>query len=316
MLRYRQSPQIRVMLNEIVLTKSNLIYPIFINENLQEKKAVQKMPGVFQQSPSTLLAEVERIVKLGLNAVLLFGVPTEKDLSGSSSYHSEGVIQNSIAAIKKSFPHVVVIADCCLCEYTSNGSCGILENGKLDNDKTLQTLQKIALSYAQSGADIIAPSGMMDGMVQAIRRVLDGKGFEMTSIMSYAVKFASQFYGPFREAAGSATGQPIDRKHHMLAPGLKRESLREALLDVEEGADYLMIKPGLPCLDIIQDVRNKTLLPIVAYQVSGEYSMLKMGAAHGLFDEAETFNESLISLKRAGADLIVTYYADKIAERL
>jgi len=316
MLRNRQNPQTRAFLKETDLTKSNLIFPIFINETLKTKKAVEKMPGIYQQSPSSLLSEVERIVKLGLNSVILFGIPLEKDPKGSSAYQPDGVIQKSIAEIKKSFPQMIVIADCCLCEYTSNGSCGLMENEKFDNDTTLQALQKVALTYAENGADIIAPSGMIDGMVQAIRRTLDNNGYEMSSIMSYAVKFSSQFYGPFREAAGSVGDQPIDRKHHQLAPASKREALREALLDVNEGADYLMVKPGLPYLDIIQTVREKTLLPIVAYQVSGEYAMLQVAANQGLFDELEAFSESLLCLKRAGADLIITYYADKIAKIL
>jgi porphobilinogen synthase len=219
--------------------------------------------------------------------------------------------------IKKEFPELILIADCCLCEYTSHGQCGVLtDDKKLDNDHTLQLLQKIAISYAEAGVDMIAPSGMIDGMVQAIRRALDNKQFIFVSILSYAVKFASQFYGPFREAAGSKDTFRGDRKHHQLAPSQKREALREALLDVQEGADFLMVKPGLPYLDIIQTLRQETLLPIVAYQVSGEYALLKLAAEQGLLDELEAFKETLMSLRRAGADLIISYYADEIVKHL
>lgn len=316
MRRYRQNTKFLELVSETVLLKSNLIFPIFVNETLKEKKAVKTMPGIYQQSPASLLQEVERLVKLGLNTVILFGIPAKKDSNGTSAYSPKGVVQKAIADIKKAFPDVIVIADCCLCEYTLSGSCTIMKKNHLENDETLQALQKVAISYAENGVDIIAPSGMMDGTVQALRKVLDDKGFGMTSIMSYAVKFSSQFYGPFREAAGSAGDVPIDRRHHQLFPTQVRESLREALLDIDEGADYLMVKPGLPYLDIIRMVREKTLLPIVAYQVSGEYAMLKLAADSGLFKEVEAFLESLICLKRAGADLIITYYADKIAKYL
>lgn len=312
MLRYRKTPQLRKMLEETRLSKSDFIYPIFIHEGLHEKQSIEKMPGIYQQSLSSLLSEIERVSNIGIESVILFGIPNEKDEKGSSAYQSNGIIQKSITEIKKAFPHLIVIADCCLCEYTSHGHCGIMKKGILDNDQTLLLLQKTALSYAESGVDIIAPSGMMDGMVQAIRHSLDEKGFTMIPIMSYAAKFASQFYGPFREAGGAQDNFVGDRKHHQIQPGQKREALREALLDVEESADYLMVKPGLPYLDIIQTLREKTLLPIVAYQVSGEYSMLKCAAAQGLIDEEEAFKESLICIKRAGADLIITYYADKI----
>lgn len=316
MLRYRRTPQIRKLLAETRLNKSDFIYPIFVNEDLKEKKIIAKMPGIFQHCPSTLLREVERVADLGVEAVILFGIPKEKDEVGSSAYDHNGIIQKSISQIKRAFPEMVVIADCCLCEYTSHGHCGIMEGGHLDNDKTLSLLQKMALSYAESGVDIIAPSGMMDGMVQAIRHSLDRNNYTMIPIMSYAVKFASQFYGPFREAGGSADSFLGDRKHHQIQPSQKREALREAFLDIEESADYLMVKPGLPYLDIVHTLREKTLLPIVVYQVSGEYSILKFAASNGLVNEKEAFKESLTCLKRAGADLIISYYADKIMECL
>lgn len=316
LLRNRQTKELRNILAETALHKSDLIMPFFINETLQEKKAVEKMPGICQHSFSSLLPEVERIVNLGLSSVILFGIPEEKDPHGNVAFHSHGVIQKAIQEIKKHFPHLIVIADCCLCEYTSGGHCGIMEEGKLNNDATLASLQKVALSYAESGVDIIAPSGMMDGMVQAIRAGLDAHHHEMVPIMSYAVKYASQFYGPFRDAAGSSGDATVDRKVHQLDPRQSREAVREALLDVEEGADYLMVKPALPYLDMIYQVKTRTLLPVVAYQVSGEYAMLKLAAKQGLFQEWEVFYETLIGIKRAGADLIISYYADEIAKRL
>lgn len=316
MLRYRQTPQIRNLLEETRLNKSDFIYPIFVHEGLKQKKAIEKMPGIFQHSPSTLLKEIERVANLGVKSVILFGIPTEKDEMGSSAYDDNGIVQKSISEIKKAFPNMIVIADCCLCEYTSHGHCGVMKDKRLDNDETLLLLQKIAISYAARGVDIIAPSGMMDGMVQAIRQSLDHNNHNMISIMSYAVKYASQFYGPFREACGSEDCFKDDRKHHQIQPSQKREAFNEALLDIHESADYLMVKPGLPYLDIIQTLREKTLLPVVAYQVSGEYSMLKYAGNIGLVNEKEAFTESLICLKRAGADLIITYYADKIVESL
>ncbi|MFA6914904.1 MAG: porphobilinogen synthase [Parachlamydiales bacterium] len=311
MLRYRQTPQLRKLLAETKLNKSDFIFPLFVHESSREKKLIKKMPGVYQHSLASLLPEVERVAKLGVESVILFGIPSEKDEQGSKAYASDGVVQKSIAMIKKNFPEIVLIADCCLCEYTSNGHCGIMCEGHLDNDKTLESLQKVAISYAEKGVDIVAPSGMMDGMVQAIRQALDQARYPMIPIMSYAAKFASQFYGPFREASSDDIFIG-DRKHHQIQPSQKREALREALLDIDESADYLIVKPGLPYLDIIQTLRQETLLPIVAYQVSGEYSTLKYAADNGLIDEQEAFKETLICLKRAGADLIITYYADRI----
>lgn len=317
MQRNRQTAQHREFLRETHLSKANLIFPIFINENLKEKKAVQKMPGVFQQAPETLLKEIERLSKLGIQSVILFGIPKEKYEDGSSAYDPQGILQRSLSEIKKHFPQMLLIADCCMCEYTSHGHCGIMHHGKLDNDATLTSLQKIALTYAESGADIIAPSGMMDGMIQAIRKELDQKGFSMVPIMSYAVKYASQFYGPFREAAGSEDNFNGDRKHHQLPPTQSREAIREAMLDIEEGADFLMVKPALHYLDIIKALREATLLPIAAYHTSGEYSMLKAALKEGMLaNEVDVFYETLISIKRAGADHIITYYADEMVKHL
>lgn len=317
MLRIRQSSLVRTILSETTLKKSDLIYPIFINEALEEKRAIEKMVGIYQHSLNSLLAEAERIALLGIKSVILFGIPQQKDNLATYAYSTQGIVQQSIRLIKEKVPDLLVIADCCLCEYTSHGHCGIMHDEKLDNDETLLTLQKIALSYAESGVDIIAPSGMMDGKVQAIRTILDRHSFGMVPIMSYSVKYASQFYGPFREAAGSADNFKGDRKHHQLAPTQKREALREALLDVEEGADFLMVKPSLPYLDIIHLLKEKTLLPLVAYHTSGEYAMIKSAAQQGLIsNELEAFREQLVGIKRAGADLIITYYADEIAKHL
>ncbi|CDR32865.1 porphobilinogen synthase [Criblamydia sequanensis] len=315
MQRYRQTPHFRNILAETSLTKSNLIFPIFIHEGLSEKKAINLMPGFYQHSLKTLHKEVERICQIGIGSVILFGIPNHKDEMGSSSFEPKGIIQSAIRLIKESFPQIVVIADCCLCEYTSHGHCGLLNNHRIDNDKTLKILEKTALSYAESGADIIAPSGMMDGMIQAIRSVLDTHHFEMVSVMSYAVKYASQFYGPFREAGGSIHNFKGDRKAHQLPPTQKNEALREALLDVEEGADFLIVKPALSYLDIIKTIKEETLLPLVAYNTSGEYAMIKAAFSQGMLaDEREAFRETLISMKRAGADLIISYYADEIAK--
>lgn len=313
--RARKSPQIRTFLAETSLQKNDFISPIFVNEKLEMRAPVQSMPGIFQESPLHLLNEVERRVKLGLNSFILFGIPKEKDEIASSAHQENGVIQTAIRSIKKYFPHTLLIADCCLCEYTSHAHCGVHKGGHLQNDETLEILKKTALSYADAGIDIIAPSGSMDGVIGALREVLDANGHEMVSLMSYAIKYASSFYGPFREAAGSS-GLKGDRKHYQLQPAQKREALRDALLDVNEGADYLIVKPGLPYLDIIHSLKEKTLLPIVSYQVSGEYSMIKAAAEKGYLNEVDAFYETLISLKRAGSDFIISYYADEIAKRL
>lgn len=313
--RARKSPQIRAFLSETTLQKTDLISPLFINENIKHRNPIKMMPGIYQESPQTLLQEVERRVNLGLTSVILFGIPSHKDENGTSAFQDKGVIQNAIRDIKSHFPHLIVIADCCLCEYTSHAHCGVHTNGCLDNDATLSILQKTALSYADAGADIIAPSGSMDGVIHALRTQLDQNNYEMVSLMSYAVKYASSFYGPFREAAGSS-GLAGDRKHYQLAPTQKREAMRDALLDIDEGSDYLIVKPGLPYLDIIHSLKEKTLLPIVSYQVSGEYSMIKAAAAQGYLNEYDSFFETLIALKRAGSDFIITYYADEIVKRL
>lgn len=317
MLRNRQTPQHRQFLTETILTKSQLIFPLFINESLKEKKAVGKMPGIYQQSPSSLVPEIERLCNLGIQSLILFGIPAKKDENGECAHDAKGVVQQAIREIKKYFPEMLVIVDCCLCEYTSNGHCGIMHQEKLNNDATLRSLQRIATSYAQAGADIIAPSGMMDGMIQAIRAGLDAEQFHMLPIMSYAAKFSSQFYDPFREAAGSENNFSGNRKHHQIAPSQKREALRDAILDIDEGADFLMVKPAVHYLDIIKTLRDSTLLPITAYHTSGEYAMLKSAVKEGLVrNEVDAFYETLIGIRRAGADHIISYYADEMAKHL
>lgn len=316
MQRYRQSPQIRQLMAETHLEKADLIMPVFINENLKDKLAIKEIPDNYQHSSESLIPYLESLVEKGLSSILLFGIPQEKDSLGTQAYNPKGIIQKSISRIKKEFPKLVVIADCCLCEYTSHGQCGVLKEGRLDNDKTVELLQKVALSYAEAGVDIIAPSGMMDGMIAEIRKSLDQSEFTMTSLLSYAVKYASSFYGPFRIAAGSKDTFRGDRMHHQLAPSQKREALREALLDVEEGADYLMVKPSLPYLDIVRTIKEKTLLPLSIYHVSGEYAMLKKAAKDGIVEEFEAFQEIFLSMKRAGADFIINYYTEEMLKRL
>ena len=311
--RYRKTPAIRRMLEETVLTANNFIMPIFINENLTEKKEIKPLPGIYQHSLETLNQEIDDIQNLKISAVILFGIPKEKDEKATASYHEDGIIQKAIRQIKNYAPNMVVIADCCLCEYTSHGHCGVMENDQLQHKKTLNVLQKIARSYATAGCDIIAPSGMMDGMVKAIRQVLDENQFSLISIMSYAIKYASASYGPFREAAGSEANFKGDRKHHQMNPTQRSEAKLERDQDIREGADYIMVKPAGNYLDIIRDTKNETTLPIAAYQVSGEYAMLKQAAKAGIINEKEAVHESLISIKRAGASLIITYYAKEYA---
>ncbi len=311
--RYRQTPAIRRLAEETQLSKKNFITPLFISEKLFDKRAISSMPGVFQHGFASFCQEVEKIAGLGLSSVLLFGIPEAKDPEGMSAYEEEGVIQRAIAFIKREFPHLVVIADCCLCEYTSHGQCGVMRGGLLHNDETLDVLQKVAVSYAAAGADIIAPSGMMDGMVRSIRAGLDRSDFKMVSIMSYAVKYASGFYSPFREAAGSGDVFTGDRKQHQLGFGQSREALREALLDIEEGADYLMVKPSLPYLDIVKLLRDETLHPIAVYHTSGEYAMLKLAAAANIIDERAVLREIFTGMRRAGANWIISYYAQEMA---
>ncbi|WP_121611538.1 porphobilinogen synthase [Mesobacillus foraminis] len=313
--RLRSTATIRSLVRENHLRTDDLIYPLFVVEGEGVRNEVSSMPGVYHLSIDNLRAEMDEVVQLGIKSVLLFGVPDEKDECGTQAYHEHGIVQVATRFIKEHFPEVVVIADTCLCEYTSHGHCGVIENGNVKNDPSLELLVKTAVSQAQAGADIIAPSNMMDGFVAAIRAGLDEAGFEDIPVMSYAVKYASAFYGPFREAAES-TPQFGDRKSYQMDPANRLEAMREAESDVAEGADFLIVKPGMPYLDIVRDVKNNFNLPVVIYNVSGEYSMVKAAAQNGWIDERGIVMEMLTGMKRAGAYLIITYHAKDAARWL
>lgn len=313
--RLRRTPGIRKMVRETHLHKEDLIYPIFVKEGTNIRNEVASMPGVYQLSLDLLKSEMEEVVNLGIESVILFGVPYEKDEVGSCAYDQNGVVQQATRQVKQAHPHLTVIADTCLCQFTDHGHCGIIENGEVLNDETLELLVKTAVSQAEAGADIIAPSNMMDGFVAAIRHGLDEAGFEDIPVMSYAVKYASAFYGPFRDAAHSSPAFG-DRKTYQMDPANRLEALREAESDVEEGADFLIVKPALSYLDIIRDARENHNLPVVAYNVSGEYSMIKAAALNGWIDEKAVVMEMLTSMKRAGADLILTYFSKDVAKWL
>lgn len=313
--RLRQSANMRALVRENYLRTEDLIYPLFIVEGENVKNEVSSMPGVYHLSLDNLKEEIAEVESLGIKSVLLFGVPDEKDEVGCQAYHDHGIVQEATRVIKKNFPDMVVIADTCLCEYTSHGHCGVIEDGKVLNDPSLELLGKTAVSQAKAGADIIAPSNMMDGFVAAIRFALDEAGFHDVPIMSYAVKYSSAFYGPFREAAES-TPQFGDRKSYQMDPANRNEAMREAESDVMEGADFLIVKPGMPYLDIVRDVKNSFNLPVVIYNVSGEYSMVKAAAQNGWIDEKSIVMEMLTGMKRAGSDLIITYHAKDAARWL
>lgn len=310
--RLRQSTNMRALVRETVLSVNDFIYPLFVAEGKGIRNEVSSMPGVFQLSIDKLKEEFDEIVSLGIKSVILFGLPVEKDDVGTGAYHNHGIVQEATRYIKEQYPDLVVIADTCLCEYTDHGHCGVVEGGNVLNDPSLELLVKTAVSQAEAGADIIAPSNMMDGFVTAIRQGLDTAGYTDIPIMSYAVKYSSAFYGPFREAADS-TPQFGDRKTYQMDPANRREAMREAAADIEQGADFLIVKPALSYLDIIRDVRNEFDAPVVAYNVSGEYSMVKAAALNGWVDEKAIVLEKLTSMKRAGADLIMTYHAKDAA---
>ena len=310
--RTRQNEKMRGLIRETHLNVEQLIYPVFIAEGIDSPHEIPSMPGIVQWPLKQIGREVERVAELGIPAVLLFGIPNEKDEMGSQAYASEGIIQQSIRAIKKVSPETLVITDVCLCEYTSHGHCGVIRNGDVQNDESLELLARMALSHVEAGADIVAPSDMMDGRVGAIRHVLDEHGFKGTLIMAYSAKFASGFYGPFREAAGSAP-QFGDRRSYQMDPANGREALREVALDIEEGADIVMVKPALSYLDVIRQVRDRFDLPVAAYNVSGEYSMIKAAAQNGWIDEQRIVLEVLTAIRRAGADMIITYFAPEVA---
>lgn len=308
MRRLRFSPHLRSMLRENHLRVDDLIYPLFVMEGDNISKPVASMPGVYNLTIDKLVEEAQKVQSLGLPGVLLFGIPGHKDAVGSGAYAENGIVQRAVAAIKEQCPNLLVITDICLCEYTDHGHCGLIREGQVLNDETLALLARTAVSHARSGADLVAPSDMMDGRVKAIRTALDENGFTNTPIMSYSVKYASAFYGPFREAAGSAP-QFGDRKSYQMDPANKREALREVELDIAEGADIVMVKPALAYLDIVAMVRDNFHHPVAAYNVSGEYAMIKAAAQAGWIDEKNTVLEMLTGMKRAGADIIITYHA-------
>jgi porphobilinogen synthase len=313
--RLRANENIRRMVRETKLSPDDFIYPLFVTHGKGVKKEISSMPGNFQQSVDNIVKECDEIKTLGIPAVILFGIPESKDEVGSEAYSDEGIVQHAIKAIKNKHPELIVITDVCLCEYTSHGHCGVIKNGVVQNDLTLELLAREALSHAKAGADMVAPSDMMDGRVGAIRHALDGDGFYDTPIMSYAAKYASSFYGPFREAAES-TPQFGDRRSYQMDAPNSREALREVALDIDEGADIIMVKPALAYLDIILQVRQQFNLPVAAYNVSGEFSMVKAAAQLGWIDGERVMMESLIAMKRAGADIILTYFAKEAAALL
>jgi porphobilinogen synthase len=313
--RLRGSNVIRKMIRETQLLPDDLIYPMFVTFGRGVRKKISSMPGCFQLSVDEIVKDAHKVYKLGIPAIILFGIPEHKDERGSEAYSAKGVVQKAIKAIKDKIPELIVITDVCMCEYMSHGHCGIVKKGKILNDPTLELLAKEALSHAKAGADMVAPSDMMDGRVSAIRDILDAHGFDEIPIMSYAAKYASAFYGPFREAAESVPSFG-DRRTYQMDPPNRREALKEAALDIEEGADIIMVKPAMCYMDIISDVKETFDVPVAAYNVSGEYSMVKAAAKLGWIDEKKIIMELMTSIKRAGADLILTYHAADVAKEL
>ena len=313
--RLRRNSNLRKLLAETKLSVDDFIYPMFVIPGRNKEVVVKSMPGIYKQSIDNLIKEIREVKKLGIKAILLFGIPERKDEMGTEGYDENGIIQKAIREIKKKVEDIIVITDVCMCEYTSHGHCGIIRDGDVDNDETLQYLARMSLSHAQAGADMVAPSDMMDGRVGVIRDELDANGFSSIAIMSYAAKYASAFYGPFREAAESPP-QFGDRRSYQMDPPNVREALREIELDIEEGADIVMVKPALAYLDVIRAVREGFDHPIAAYNVSGEYSMVKAAGKLGWIDEEPVMMEVLTSIKRAGADLILTYFAKDAAKVL
>lgn len=313
--RLRRNENIRSLVRETVLTVDDFIAPIFVIAGKNIKNEISSMPGIYQYSVDRLRKELDELLNVGITRVILFGIPNEKDPTGSDSFSELGIIQQAVGFIKKEYPQVYVISDVCLCEYTDHGHCGVLTDNNVDNDATLEYLCKQVVSHAQAGVDMVAPSGMMDGMVAAIRSALDEAEYESIPIMSYAVKYASAFYGPFRDAVESAP-QFGDRKTYQMDSANVREGIKEALLDVDEGADIIMVKPALAYLDVISKIKDVVLLPVACYNVSGEYSMIKAAADKGWIDGEKVMMETLLSMKRAGADIILTYFAKEAAALL
>ena len=307
--RLRRSGALRSLVRETRVDRADLVYPLFVGP---ESRANEELPALGRFSVDDLSSEVEELLGLGLSSVILFGIPEEKDEEGSGAYASDGIVQQALRSLRERYPDLVLVTDVCLCEYTSHGHCGVIENGEVANDATLELLARTAVSHVEAGADVVAPSDMMDGRVAALRAALDDAGFGETAIVSYAAKYASAFYGPFREAAESAPSFG-DRRGYQMDPANVREALRECELDVAEGADALIIKPALPNLDVIRAARERFDLPVAAYNVSGEYAMVKAAAARGWLDERQAATESLTAISRAGADFIVTYWAKELA---
>jgi porphobilinogen synthase len=313
--RLRKNQTLRRMMRETKVSPDDFIYPLFVTHGRGVRREIVSMPGIAQLSVDLAVSEAKEVYGLGIPAVLLFGIPKKKDSRGSEAYSRSGILQQAIQAIKDQVPDLIVITDVCLCEYTTHGHCGVVVKGDVDNDATLPLLAKMALSHAEAGVDMVAPSDMMDGRVKAIREALDKRGFSQVPIMAYAAKHASGFYGPFREAAES-TPQFGDRQSYQMDPANVREAIRETALDVQEGADIIMVKPALPYLDIIRTIREAFDLPVAAYNVSGEYSMIKAAAERGWIEEGRVMMEVLTAIKRAGADLIITYFAKDAAKLL
>lgn len=313
--RLRTSDTLRRMVRETRVSPDSLIYPLFLVEGENIKEPIPSLEGQWRYSPDRVWEEIEECLNAGVSRVLLFGIPAHKDACGSSAWDPNGVVQQGIRAIKEKFPQCYVITDVCMCEYTDHGHCGILHDHEVDNDKTLEVLAKTALSHVQAGADMVAPSDMMDGRIGAIREVLDDNGFTNVPIMSYSAKYASAFYGPFRDAAGSAPAFG-DRRGYQMDPHNRREALKECALDVEEGADILMVKPALSYLDVIRECSDAFDLPMAAYSVSGEYAMIKAAGKAGLIDEHRVMCESALSIFRAGVDILITYFAKELAQAM
>jgi porphobilinogen synthase len=313
--RMRRSENLRRLIRETRLSTDNFIYPLFVAPGQKVRREVGSMPGVFQLSVDETVREAAEVHELGIPGVILFGIPERKDAQGSEGYKDSGVVQKATRAIKEKIPDLLVVTDVCLCEYTDHGHCGVVHDGDVANDESVELLCRMAISHAKAGADIVAPSDMMDGRVGAIREALDEGGYDQIAILSYAVKYASAFYGPFRDAAHS-TPKFGDRRSYQMDPANADEGLREALLDVEEGADILMVKPALPYLDVLRRVKTEMSLPVAAYNVSGEYAMLKAAAAQGWIDHDRAMLEMLTSIRRAGADFILTYFAKDAARLL
>ncbi len=313
--RLRDGDTIRRMCRETRLSPDSLVYPIFVDENLSGKRSIDSLPGQYHYGLDTVTEAVKECIDAGVRSCILFGIPSYKDAVGSSAWDPEGVIQKAIRIIKKAYPDFYVITDVCMCEYTDHGHCGALCGEKVDNDATLELVSKVALSHAEAGANMVAPSDMMDGRVAAIRKTLDENGYQNIPIMAYSAKYASAFYGPFRSAAGSAPSFG-DRRGYQMDPHNRREAIKECALDVEEGADIIMVKPALSYLDIIRECSDRFDLPMAAYSVSGEYAMIKAAAKEGLVDEYRIMCESALSVFRAGADILITYYAKELAKAI